>query len=41
MSFKTPLEMLYHWQDTSPNTVFLRQPVDADNLSQRPMEREP
>ncbi|MGK0371046.1 MAG: long-subunit acyl-CoA synthetase (AMP-forming) [Glaciecola sp.] len=29
MSFKTPLEMLYHWQDTSPNTVFLRQPVDG------------
>ncbi len=28
MAFKTPLEMLYHWQDNSPNTVFLRQPVD-------------
>ncbi|AEP29417.1 AMP-binding protein [Brumicola nitratireducens] len=30
MAFKTPLEMLYHWQDTSPNTVFLRQPVDGE-----------
>lgn len=29
MTFKTPLEMLYHWQDNSPNTVFLRQPVDG------------
>jgi len=29
MPIKTPLEMLYHWQDTTPNTVFLRQPVDG------------
>ena len=29
MSFKTPLEMFYHWQDTSPDTVFLRQPIDG------------
>ena len=29
MTFKTPLEMLYHWQDTKPNAVFLRQPVDG------------
>nr|WP_297347312.1 AMP-binding protein [uncultured Glaciecola sp.] len=29
MEIKTPLEMLYHWQDTTPDTVFLRQPVDG------------
>lgn len=29
MSFKTPLEMLYYWQDIRPNAVFLRQPVDG------------
>jgi len=30
MAFKTPLEMLYHWQDTCPDKVFLRQPVDGE-----------
>ena len=27
MSTKTPLEMLYHWEKTTPQRVFLRQPV--------------
>ena len=29
MAIKTPLEMLYHWQDSTPDAVFLRQPVDG------------
>ncbi|WP_158971325.1 AMP-binding protein [Paraglaciecola sp. L3A3] len=29
MSLKTPLEMLYHWEDTAPNSIYLRQPVDG------------
>lgn len=28
MSLKTPLEMLYHWEDTAPQAVYLKQPVD-------------
>ena len=27
MTTKTPLEMLYHWEKTTPQRVFLRQPV--------------
>ncbi|MCF2949315.1 AMP-binding protein [Paraglaciecola aquimarina] len=29
MSLKTPLEMLYHWEETSPDSLYLRQPVDG------------
>lgn len=29
MSLQTPLEMLYHWEDTAPQTVYLQQPVDG------------
>jgi long-subunit acyl-CoA synthetase (AMP-forming) len=29
MSLKTPLEMLYHWEETAANTLYLRQPVDG------------
>ncbi|MFT2092081.1 AMP-binding protein [Paraglaciecola sp. 2405UD69-4] len=27
MLLKTPLEMLYHWESTEPNSVYLKQPV--------------
>lgn len=26
---KTPLEMLYHWETTQPDAIYLRQPVDG------------
>ncbi|MCA6064981.1 AMP-binding protein [Thalassolituus marinus] len=29
MQVKTPLEMLYHWEKTTPDDVYLRQPVDG------------
>ncbi|WP_339725926.1 AMP-binding protein [uncultured Paraglaciecola sp.] len=29
MSLATPLEMLYHWEETHPDTVYLKQPVDG------------
>lgn len=29
MSLKTPLEMLYHWEETASTTLYLRQPVDG------------
>ncbi|MAD45922.1 MAG: AMP-dependent synthetase [Oceanospirillaceae bacterium] len=29
MDVKTPLEMLYRWETTKPDAVFLRQPVDG------------
>ena len=29
MLFKTPLEMLYHWEDTRAQSVYLRQPIDG------------
>jgi long-subunit acyl-CoA synthetase (AMP-forming) len=29
MSLKTPLEMLYHWEDTCPEAIYLRQPVEG------------
>ncbi len=29
MSVKTPLEMLYHWEKTTPDAVYLRQPIDG------------
>jgi long-chain acyl-CoA synthetase len=29
MSLQTPLEMLYHWEDTASQTVYLQQPVDG------------
>ena len=29
MSLKTPLEMLYHWETSTPDTVYLKQPVDG------------
>ncbi|MES2621958.1 MAG: AMP-binding protein [Bacteroidota bacterium] len=28
-NLKTPLEMLYHWEQTTPDKVFLRQPLDG------------
>ncbi len=27
MEYRTPLEMLYHWEKTAPDRVFLRQPI--------------
>jgi len=29
MEIKTPLEMLYHWEATQPDDVFLRQPING------------
>ena len=29
MSLKTPLEMFYQWEETHPETVYLKQPVDG------------
>lgn len=29
MTLKTPLEMLYHWEETATDTLYLRQPVDG------------
>jgi long-chain acyl-CoA synthetase len=29
MSFKTPLEMFYQWEETHPETVYLKQPIDG------------
>ena len=29
MLLKTPLEMLYHWEDTRAQSVYLRQPIDG------------
>ncbi|MFQ3190729.1 MAG: long-chain acyl-CoA synthetase [Paraglaciecola sp.] len=29
MSLKTPLEMFYEWEETHPETVYLKQPVDG------------
>ena len=29
MSLKTPLEMFYHWEETVPETIYLRQPIDG------------
>jgi long-chain acyl-CoA synthetase len=29
MSLKTPLEMFYQWEDTHPETVYLKQPIDG------------
>ena len=29
MSTKTPLEMLYHWEKTTPERIFLRQPING------------
>lgn len=29
MLLKTPLEMLYHWEDTRPEAVYLKQPIDG------------
>ena len=29
MSIKSPLEMLYHWEATAPDTIYLRQPIDG------------
>jgi long-chain acyl-CoA synthetase len=31
MSLKTPLEMFYQWEQTHPDTVYLKQPVDGVN----------
>ena len=27
--FKSPLEMLYHWETNHPNDVYLRQPING------------
>jgi len=29
MQVKSPLEMLWHWENTQPNTVYLSQPKDG------------
>ena len=29
MSLATPLEMFYKWEETHPETVYLKQPVDG------------
>ena len=29
MSIKSPLEMLYHWEATTPDTIYLRQPIEG------------
>ncbi|MGJ8682039.1 AMP-binding protein [Paraglaciecola sp.] len=29
MSLKTPLEMLYHWENTAADTLYLKQPVEG------------
>jgi long-chain acyl-CoA synthetase len=29
MSLKTPLEMLYQWEQTHPDTIYLKQPIDG------------
>ena len=29
MSLKTPVEMLYYWESSTPDTVYLKQPVDG------------
>lgn len=29
MSLKTPLEMFYQWEETHPETVYLKQPIDG------------
>ena len=29
MSLQTPLEMMYHWEDTTPQKVYLKQPVNG------------
>ena len=29
MLLKTPLEMLYHWEDTRAQSVYLKQPIDG------------
>jgi len=29
MSLQTPLEMLYQWEQTHPETVYLKQPIDG------------
>ncbi|GAC32531.1 AMP-binding protein [Paraglaciecola polaris] len=33
MSLQTPLEMMYHWEDTTPQKVYLKQPVNGAVLS--------
>jgi long-chain acyl-CoA synthetase len=29
MEYKTPLDMLYHWEATAPDKVYMRQPIDG------------
>jgi long-chain acyl-CoA synthetase len=29
MTIKSPLEMLYHWETTTPDRIFLKQPIDG------------
>jgi long-subunit acyl-CoA synthetase (AMP-forming) len=29
MLLKSPLEMFYHWEETTPNTVYLKQPING------------
>jgi long-chain acyl-CoA synthetase len=33
MLTKTPLAMLYHWEQTAPDTIFLRQPIDGQYVT--------
>jgi hypothetical protein len=28
MEYKSPLTMLYHWETTAPDEVYLKQPID-------------
>lgn len=32
MSIKSPLEMLYHWEKTTPDTIYLKQPVNGEYI---------
>jgi long-subunit acyl-CoA synthetase (AMP-forming) len=29
MSLKSPLEMLYHWEETTPDSIYLKQPING------------
>ncbi len=28
MEYKSPLAMLYHWETTAPDVVYLKQPIE-------------
>ena len=33
MSLQTPLEMMYHWEDSTPQKVYLKQPINGAVIS--------